>query len=93
MGRLPRAFNTENPMFRLLATTALVAAVSMAPALAQTTPPNGSPPPAAQTMKPKAAKPHKSASSGSSMAQKGSKAGDNSADELNRKELSQIQSR
>ncbi len=79
-------------MSRFFATTALIAVLSIAPALAQTTPPAGSPPAAAQTMKPKAVKAHKpAASSGSSRAQKGSTAGDNSADELNRQELSQIQ--
>ena len=83
-------------MSRMLATMALVAAVSIAPALAQTTPPGSSTPTAAQPMtsKAKAAKPHKPAAmSGMSMSQKGSKAGDNSADELNQQELSQIQKR
>jgi hypothetical protein len=80
-------------MARLLATTALIGGLFIAPALAQTTPPSNPPPAAAQKAQTTAAKPKAMTNaSGSSAARHSSKAGDNSADELNRQELSQLQS-
>jgi hypothetical protein len=81
-------------MSRLFAATALIGALIIAPALAQTAAP-GNPPPAAAQKAPakttKAAKPHaQKMASGASMSKHGSKAGDNSADELNRQELTQM---
>jgi hypothetical protein len=81
-------------MSRLFAATALIGALFVAPALAQTAAPGNPPPAAAHKAPAKAAKPHaQKMASGASMAKHGSKAGDNSADELNRQELTQTHTR